>query len=385
VLIIFMFVFIHQGHNLGHAHSGKGGVTYADPTCNMGNQGASAALVLAVDVVCVIFYLFFHLFCFAYIPFPLAFVLASFLVPGSWSDTGSVFCFNPAKTWYNGWYSSDHAEVDPSSSPYDGELVGINAVRDGTILSGQDVVLKIATSGETTLFVMFNRQIGANSGVPGDGDKVLITSQSSSSATSAWEAGLSSGQTHTVSGWSNKGTLNIKVCSIDLSSHGKAHILVYADGQSTPTCDGTPPPPTSAAPVQSPTASPIAAPTPPPTDSPTIDTNCGSDEWRMAVVLTTDGWPSETSWVINDTAGNAIASKAIGSYVARYTTHQDYACINKSKCYTFTINDTWGDGLLGDAGYAVEVYDRGGVAVDVVASGSDFGFVGECPTISGNI
>ena len=33
----------------------------------------------------------------------------------------------------------------------------------------------------------------------------------------------------------------------------------------------------------------------------------------------------------------------------------------------------------------MEVYDRGGVAVDVVASGSDFGFVGECPTISGNI
>ena len=47
-----------QGHNLGHSHSGKGGVTYADPTCNMGNQGASAALVLAVDVL--IFYFFCH-------------------------------------------------------------------------------------------------------------------------------------------------------------------------------------------------------------------------------------------------------------------------------------------------------------------------------------
>jgi len=301
--------------------------------------------------------------------FLLAFVFASFLVPGSWSDTGSVFCFNPAKTWYNGWYSSDHAEVDPSSSPYDGELVGINAVRDGTILSGQeDVVLKIATSGETDLFVMFNRQIGANSGVPGDGDKVLITSQSSSGSTSSWEAGLSSGETHTVSDWSDKGTLNIKVCSIDLSSHGKAHILVYANGQSVITCDGSPPPPTT--------------PPPPPTGSPTNDTSCGSDEWRMAVVLTTDSWPLETSWVINDTAGTTIASKAIGSYVTADTTHHDYACIDKSTCYTFTINDTWGDGLVGDAGYAVEVYDRGGVAVDVVASGGAFGSVGECHTIS---
>ena len=262
--------------------------------------------------------------------------------------------------------------MDPSSSPYNGELVGINAVRDGTILSGQDVVLKIATSGETNLFVMFNRQIGANSGVPGDGDKVLITSQSSSGKTSSWEAGLSSGETHTVSGWSDKGTLNIKVCSIELGSPGKAHILVYADGQSVITCDGSPPPPTT--------------PPPPPTGSPTIDTSCGSDEWRMAVVLTTDAWPGDISWVINDTAGTTIASRAIGSYVAQYTTHHDYACIDKSKCYTFTINDSWGDGLLDDAEYAVEVYDRGGVPVDVVASGSDYGAIGECHyTISGNI
>jgi len=255
-----MFVFIHQGHNLGHHHSGKDGVTYADPTCNMGNRGATAALVLAV-VVLIFSLLFFSLF--AYIPFLLAFVFASSLVPGSWSDTGSVFCFNPAKTWYNNWYSSNHVVVDPSSSPYDGDLVGINAVRDGTILSGQDVVLKIATSGSglSDLFVMFNRQIGANSGVPEDGNEVIITSQASSGATSVWEAGLSSGQTHTMS-WPNMGTLYIKVCSIDLSSHGKAHILVYADGQSTITCDGSPPTP--------------------PTDSPTTETIWESDQggWR---------------------------------------------------------------------------------------------------------
>jgi len=251
--------------------------------------------------------------------------------------------------------------VDPASSPYNGELVGINAVRDGTILSGQDVVLKIATSGETDLFVMFNRQIGANSGVPGNGDEVLITSQSSlSGSTSAWVAGLSSGETHTFSGWSNKGTLHIKVCSIDLSSHGKAHILVYADGQSIINCDD-----------------------PPPTAPPTIDTSCGSDEWRMAVVLTTDSWPSETSWVIKDPDGTTIASKA--SYVDQNAIHYDYACIDKSQCYTFTINDTYGDGLVGDAGYDVELYDKGGVPVQVVASGGDYGFIGECHTIYGNI
>jgi len=169
--------------------------------------------------------------------------------------------------------------VDPSSSPYIGELVGINAVRDGTILSGQDVVLKIATSGETNLFVMFNRQIGANSGVPGDGDKVLITSQSSSSSTSSWEAALSSGETHTVSGWSDKGTLNIKVCSIDLSSPGKAHILVYANGQSVITCDGT----------QAPTPSPVLNPS----RKPSSNSMC-QDTWLPFLV---NGQSRNCVWV----------------------------------------------------------------------------------------
>ena len=137
------------GHNLGHHHSGKGGVTYADPTCNMGNQG-------------------------------------------SWSDAGTNFCFNAAKTWANKWYESYHVTVDPSSATYDGTLVGINAVKDGTIAAGQDVVLKISSSNEIDLYVMFNRQAGANDEVPQYGDQVVITEQEDELYyTSTWLAGLS--------------------------------------------------------------------------------------------------------------------------------------------------------------------------------------------------
>ena len=103
------------GHNLGHHHSGKNGVTYADPTCNMGNQG-------------------------------------------SWSDAGTNFCFNAAKTWANKWYESYHVTVDPTRATYDGTLVGINAVKNGSITAGQDVVLKISSSAETDLYVMLNRK-----------------------------------------------------------------------------------------------------------------------------------------------------------------------------------------------------------------------------------
>ena len=255
----------NQGHNLGMLHSGirhpEYGDEYGEPSCNMGVVGASTDLVLSA----VVFYLFFHSCSYISILLLSSF---PFLIP-AYTDMGRAYCFNPAKTWYNDWYSSGHAEVDPISSPYDGELVGINAVRDGTIRSGQDVVLKIASLGETSLFVMFNRKIGTNSGVEINGDEIIIVSQSSSSQPSLWEAGLSSGQTHTVSDWSDTGTLYIKVCSIDLSSPpGEAHILVYADGQSTPSCPDTAIPPT-AAPVQSPTASPIASPTTEPVRAPT--------------------------------------------------------------------------------------------------------------------
>jgi len=213
------------GHNLGHHHSGKGGVTYADPTCNMGNQG-------------------------------------------SWSDAGTNFCFNAAKTWANKWYESYHVTVDPSSATYDGTLVGINAVKDGTIAAGQDVVLKISSSGETDLYVMFNRKAGANDEVPENGDQVVITEQAAETrTTSSWLAGLSEAAgvtTYTQSWWSGSGTLTVKVCSLNTGSPGTARILVYATGHATLSCDASPPAPskapTKATVTPSPTKAPVTSP-----------------------------------------------------------------------------------------------------------------------------
>ncbi len=167
-------------------------MTYADPTCNMGNQG-------------------------------------------SWSDTGTKFCFNPAKTWYNGWYSDRHVTVNPLTTAYIGDIVGINAVNDDTIQSDQDVVLRIQGSGATDHFIMFNRKAGANSQVPGYGDTVLITTQAGNRSTSSWTAALTSGQEYTDATWPG-GQLVVKVCSIDLSLSGKAKVLVYIDGETNVSC-----------------------------------------------------------------------------------------------------------------------------------------------------
>jgi len=184
------------GHNLGHHHSGKDGVTYGDPTCVMGGYG-------------------------------------------SWSDEGINYCFNAAKTWANKWYESYHVTIDPTGETHDGTLVGINAVKDGTIAeAGQDVVLKIASSGETDLYVMFNRKAGANNEVIQYGDQVVITEQyRETGASSFWQASLSSGEEYTQSNWGASGTLTVKVCSLETGSPGSARVLVYATGHATLSCD----------------------------------------------------------------------------------------------------------------------------------------------------
>jgi len=197
---------------------------------------------------------------------------------GSWSDTGSVFCFNPAKTWSNGWFSAHHQTVTPSSSAFDGYLAGINAVVDGGIQTGEKVVLQVTGSGETTLYIMYNRKAGPNSGVPSHGDEVTIVSQASLSySTSSFLDNLSQGQIYTQNNWgSSSNALKVEVCSISTSTPGNARVLIYVDGVNnlscstsstsapvaTPTSSAPVKTPTSSAPVKTPTSSaPVATPT----------------------------------------------------------------------------------------------------------------------------
>ena len=116
------------------------------------------------------------------------------------------FCPNAAKTWANKWYEIYHMTVNPSSGTYDEILVGINAVKAGTITAtGQDIVIKIDSSRETDLYVIFNRKRGANDQVPQNGDEVMIVEQSTElgGSASSWMVGLSRGREYTESSWSN--------------------------------------------------------------------------------------------------------------------------------------------------------------------------------------
>ena len=81
--------------------------------------------------------------------------------------------------------------------------------------------------------------------------------------------------------------------------------------------------------------------------------------------LTTDNWPEDISWELTNDADNSVVSSG-GNPGARntlFTFQEDLA----PGCYTFVINDSWGDGLTGAAGYKL-------IMCDVeIHSGDDYG------------
>jgi hypothetical protein len=114
-----------------------------------------------------------------------------------------VQCFNPAKNWQLGWYSTQSVEIDPLSvGNFVGTLVGIDDFDDTP--SSQYVVLKIE-NGHTDLFVGYNRRKGINRGTQQGIDKVLIVEQGEGYSTSVKLAQLSVGETYTVANYQGLG------------------------------------------------------------------------------------------------------------------------------------------------------------------------------------
>jgi hypothetical protein len=65
----------------------------------------------------------------------------------------------------------------------------------------------------------------------------------------------------------------------------------------------------------------------------------------MVLSLTTDCWGAEVSWQIIDQYGNVLYSLLPNS-LGNQQTYEYYYCLPEG-CYTFAINDTYGDGLAG--------------------------------------
>jgi hypothetical protein len=95
---------------------------------------------------------------------------------------------------------------------------------------------------------------------------------------------------------------------------------------------------------------------------PACPTGCQDNSVTLTIVL--DNYPEETSWTITDGSGGTYGSQPDGSTVT------EDLCLGDG-CYTFTINDAFGDGICcayGNGSYSLTT-DGGAV----LASGGSFG------------
>merc|ERR1712038_295260 len=86
------------------------------------------------------------------------------------------------------------------------------------------------------------------------------------------------------------------------------------------------------------------APINPPTQSPTYGPICEDpSQYQFFLELSTDRFPFETSWEVKNSAGETIAESE-GYFESKE--YFETACLeDPNDCYTFTIYDTYGDGL----------------------------------------
>ncbi len=106
---------------------------------------------------------------------------------------------------------------------------------------------------------------------------------------------------------------------------------------------------------------------------------CATNEVQITINITTDNYPSETSWQLIDQNGGGWFISP-GALTLSGTTYTYSYCVPDTNCYTFTISDTYGDGICcswGSGSYSVLA---DGVTV---ASGGSFTFSEATSNIGG--
>lgn len=278
----------------------------------------------------------------------------------SWQDEGPDACFNGAKSWWFDWYSN--SQDNPADGALDMKLVPIEDYLQEKASSSQYTVAArlndaSATSGlDDDLYLLYNRKKGVTSGVVAYGDKVTVTEQPGAREISWHQAALGVGESYRRDNWRGSGkTLVIEVCSMTMGSDtvpDVARVIAYVEGVNSASC----------API---------GPTSAPTSSPT----CSSGSLSASLTLTTDDWPAEISWKIENTATNTeiATSPTYTTANRRQTFDYSFDCLDPS-CYKFTISDGYGDGLIvGQGGYYSFKVNGEEIATSSDNAGGDYG------------
>ena len=84
------------------------------------------------------------------------------------------------------------------------------------------------------------------------------------------------------------------------------------------------------------------------------DMGCGSDEIQVDILITTDSYPSETSFSLIDNQGVIWVNQDSNSMlVDQYQPYPFQYCLPEEGCYIFTIYDSYGDGIFSGGGLIV--------------------------------
>ncbi len=102
-------------------------------------------------------------------------------------------------------------------------------------------------------------------------------------------------------------------------------------------------------------------------DCPACPTGCNDTEVTLSITL--DNYPEETSWVITNSGGATVASGGTYGSSPDGSTITENICLADG-CYTFTINDSYGDGICCSFGNGSYSLTNGGT---LLASGGSFG------------
>ncbi|MFD2915078.1 M43 family zinc metalloprotease [Psychroserpens luteus] len=91
--------------------------------------------------------------------------------------------------------------------------------------------------------------------------------------------------------------------------------------------------------------------------------------------ITTDNYSGETTWSIVDSNGTVVGSDSYDGDLDDNSTFEYTIPVGTNECYTFVINDSYGDGICcdyGDGSYELRVNTATGASI---ASGGDFAFI----------
>lgn len=97
---------------------------------------------------------------------------------------------------------------------------------------------------------------------------------------------------------------------------------------------------------------------------------CPCEGYTVTVTINLDGYPGETIWEIVDDNGNTLATGGPYGASSAFSTVTKDVCL-AGGCYTFSIADTFGDGIC--CGYGNGSYTVVDEAGNLLASGGQFG------------